>query len=822
MIVFAEIIFGRAYAIPYAIAAGICLVLLSLWSYRRSALSLPMRTLGVLLRAVGIGLMLYCLLEPMGSLERPKPQANAIAVLMDNSASLRALMATEMSEDASSLNTDFESLIADDARWTQELTKDFRVRRYLFDAGITPTESLQGWTGRGTASALNRALQAIEQRYQGQSLAGVVLLTDGQSTDRIESERTTGGSMVTTGAEQGTSWRGDVPVYPVLLRDGTDVRDLSIEQISVQQSEFETAPVTLTAQISHRFLQGEDVLVELWDTRGTLVQSTTLRLGRAEQPMITTFRFRPEKRGVQGYTVVSKLKKDKAWERVVGSELPKSRSSDDVAFGNNRRFTVVDRGMGPYRILYLSGRPNWEFKFLRRALDEDPELQLTALIRIANKEPKFSFRNTKLDSNNPLFSGFEDVSEEEKEKYNEPVYARLGVKQSGELKTGFPKDASELFEYSAVVLDDLEHEFLTLDQQQMLRQFVAIRGGALVVLGGQECMRGKSFRDSVLGQLLPVYGDPSLPEMFTPTGVADSNSPGEGSVSFGLSREGWLQPFMRLSDQETGERRRLDRMPRFEVWNRTSQVKPGASIWAEGETGNGEKVPLVVAQRFGRGRTCAFMVGDFWRWGLRSEEEERGEVFQAWRQLVRGMIADVPRKIEVRSENDASNPRLLRVIATVVDEDFKSLDTGSVEFQIRSPSGELSKGRGFAAIDAPGEYVFSLIASETGVYHATAVANAADGNKIGEGETGWVWEPEAVEVERLGVDRDALQRIADRSGGKLLTPSELAGLGSILPKEKIPVKEVRVVSLWHQSWVLVTALACLVLEWFVRRSNGMV
>ena len=139
-----------------------------------------MRTLGVLLRAVGIGLMLYCLLEPMGSLERPKPQANAIAVLMDNSASLRALMATEMSEDARSLNTDFESLIADDARWTQELTKDFRVRRYLFDAGITPTESLQGWTGRGTASALNRSLQAIEQRYQGQSLAGVVLLTDNQ------------------------------------------------------------------------------------------------------------------------------------------------------------------------------------------------------------------------------------------------------------------------------------------------------------------------------------------------------------------------------------------------------------------------------------------------------------------------------------------------------------------------------------------------------------------------------------------------------------------------------------------------------------------
>jgi len=629
MIVFAEIVFGRPYAIPYAIASGICLVLLSLWSYRRSSLSVPMRVFGVLLRAIGIGLMLYCLLEPMGSLERPKPQANAIAVLLDNSASLSALMTTETAGETRTLTREFESLISDDSLWTQELTKDFRVRRYLFDAGITPTESLQGWTGRGTASALRRSLQSIEQRYSGQSLAGVVLLTDGQATDRIEAERESLAAVDGIASERGDGWRGDVPVFPVLLRDGMDARDLSIQQISVQQSEFETAPVTLIAKISHRSLHGEDVLVELVDANGALVQSSSLRLGQADQPAMATFRFRPEKRGVQGYTVVAKLKNDRAWDSVARTELPTRRSSDDVAYGNNRRFSVVDRGMGPYRILYLSGRPNWEFKFLRRALDEDPELQLTALIRIANKEPKFSFRNTKMDATNPLFSGFEDVSQEEKEKYDEPVYARLGVKQSGELKMGFPKDASELFDYSAVVLDDLEHDFLTLDQQQLLRQFVSIRGGVLVVLGGQECMRGKSFRDSVLGQLLPVYGDPNLPEFYTPSGVSESDEQSEESVAFALSREGWLQPFMRLSDQEVGERRRLERMPRFEVWNRTSQVKPGASVWAEGELGEGGKVPLVVSQRFGRGRTCAFMIGDFWRWGLRSEEEDRGEVFQA-------------------------------------------------------------------------------------------------------------------------------------------------------------------------------------------------
>ena len=54
---------------------------------------------------------------------------------------------------------------------------------------------------------------------------------------------------------------------------------------------------------------------------------------------------------------------------------------------------MVDRGGGPYRVLYVCGRPNWEFKFLRRALSEDEQVELVGLVRIARREPKFSFRS---------------------------------------------------------------------------------------------------------------------------------------------------------------------------------------------------------------------------------------------------------------------------------------------------------------------------------------------------------------------------------------------------------------------------------------------
>ncbi len=85
----------------------------------------------------------------------------------------------------------------------------------------------------------------------------------------------------------------------------------------------------------------------------------------------------------------------------------------------------VDRGGGPYRVLYVSGRPNWEFKFLKRALEEDVEIKLSGLVRIAKKEAKFVFGDRAVDSTNPLFSGFAE-NPEAAEQYDEPVFCTSG------------------------------------------------------------------------------------------------------------------------------------------------------------------------------------------------------------------------------------------------------------------------------------------------------------------------------------------------------------------------------------------------------------
>jgi hypothetical protein len=145
------------------------------------------------------------------------------------------------------------------------------------------------------------------------------------------------------------------------------------------------------------------------------------------------------------------------------------KALQEATLANNVRVLAVDRGRGPYRILYVSGRPNWEYKFLRRALADDDQVDLVGLIRIAKREPKFEFRGRAGESSNPLFRGFGNQSQEEIERYDQPVLIRLNTRDEVELRGGFPKTAEDLFGYHALIVDDLEAEFFKPDQMSLLQ-----------------------------------------------------------------------------------------------------------------------------------------------------------------------------------------------------------------------------------------------------------------------------------------------------------------------------------------------------------------
>src|SRR5205814_1196867 len=195
---------------------------------------------------------------------------------------------------------------------------------------------------------------------------------------------------------------------------------------------------------------------------GKELERRTLAAPTGNEPLAQRFLIKPEKPGISFYTVQACLE---------GEEDDHESRTAEATLANNRRLATVDRGGGPYRILYVGGRANWEFKFLRRAVDEDDELNLVGLVRVAKREPKFTFLSRSGERTNPLFRGFGNNSDEAAEQYDQPVLIRLGTEDKEELRVGFPQDADALFRYHAVILDDIEAGFFMQPQLSLLQHF---------------------------------------------------------------------------------------------------------------------------------------------------------------------------------------------------------------------------------------------------------------------------------------------------------------------------------------------------------------
>jgi uncharacterized membrane protein len=496
-------------------------------------------------------------------------------------------------------------------------------------------------------------------------------------------------------------------------------------------------------------------------------------------------------------------------------QFAQPETSAEATLANNTRIITVDRGRGPYRILYVSGRPNWEFKFLNRALAEDNQVELVGLIRIAKREKgfgQFEFRSRPGESANPLFRGF-DRTTEDTEGYDQPVLIRLNTKDGTELAGGFPKTADVLFGYHAVILDDLEAEFFTRDQMSLLQKFVSERGGGLLMLGGAESFHQGKYEHTPIGEMLPVYLD-----------YARETKP-VADLRLNLTPEGWLQPWARLRDNEASERTRLTEMPALQVLNRVRDVKPGATVIAEVQDAGGGKYPALVAQRFGNGRVGALLIGDLWRWGLR-DEGVRHDQDKAWRQMIRWLMADVPGRIELVAEprrDDPNQAMSLRVRAR--DKEFKPLDNATVRLTVASSAEAAVTNRAGLnaepALTEAGVYEAPYVPRVTGGYLAEAVVTDAEGVEVGRAQAGWSADPAAEEFKSLKPNRALLENLARQTGGEVIAMNQLAAWADKLPNRNAPITESVTTPLWHKPLVFLLALACFAAEWGLRRWKGM-
>lgn len=445
----------------------------------------------------------------------------------------------------------------------------------------------------------------------------------------------------------------------------------------------------------------------------------------------------------------------------------------EVTVANNAVEGMVRVRRGPDRILYVEGEPRPELPFMRRAVADDSALIVTALVRTARGK-----------------------------------YLRLGVRDSLELIDGFPKTAEELFRYRGVVLGSVEAAMFTREQLRMLQDFVAVRGGGLLALGGRRAFGEGGYAGTPVDEVLPI----SFPEGGNPDMEPRT-------ISLRPTAAGRDHPTLALPIVSDGG---WEALPALTSVNAPGRPRPGAAVLLEGvREGTTGSEPVLATQRYGRGQAAVLMVQDLWRWQLTADLPEDDASHRAmWELLLRWTVADAPDRLEIAVDPAVTAPGdQVELRVRLVDEEFKPRDDARVLVEVSPPDAPSYQTVLVSDLGKPGEYRGSFLAGGEGRHGIRIVAAlGADTLSVA---TAAFSDPRRGDPGPLERNDALLARIAERTGGRHWDIADLDGLAEALTHTRSGLAAVTRHDLWDAPLMLVLLLLLLGGEWAWRRHRGL-
>lgn len=744
---------GGSASLLLPVAVVLTAAALSAWSYARLGARKVLRGRDVTLlgglRALALALLAVSLLDPTLRVLTVAPQQTFVGVLIDDSASLT------IKDDHGHARAAFarERLLDPAGDVRRALEKKFKVRFFRFS---DVARRLQGEPPAfaGTRTNLAAALRTVREELADVPTSGLVLVTDGADN--------AAGPLSETLLDLRTR---QLPVFPIGLGRERFDRDIEIGRVEVPASVLQGSsvvaslsikaagagrgPLNLTVEDSSRVLSAQEVPV-------TAADSSTVRISiRADEPGPRLLRFKVAP---------------------IAGELVAENNQFDVALD------VIGRRE---KVLYFEGAARFEAKFLRRAVQDDRNLQVVTLERTAENK-----------------------------------FLRLDVDGAEELAAGFPRTRDELFAYRGLVLGGVEASFFSVDQIRMLSDFVSQRGGGLLMLGSDKTFAEGGYAGTAVSEALPVALD-----------AADATGAGRPSddrfqwLKVGVTPLGASQPVTQLAANEADNEARFKALPPLSSVNRVTRIKPGASaLLAGARVGDSPAEDRVVLafHRYGRGRAFAFPVQDSWRWQMHADvavDDASHETF--WRQMLRQLVNGVSGPVSATlSAGLVEAGSTVAIRADVADETFIRVNDASVTATIQTPSGLVREAALHWTVDKDGEYLGEFRVEERGVHEVRVTARRA-GAVLGEDVAHVRVDDLQVEFRDAEMRGDLLRRIAAETGGRFYTPDTVSRLAEDLTYSPKTASVVEEKELWDMPALFLGILLALSMEWMYRKQRGL-
>jgi hypothetical protein len=561
-----------------------------------------------------------------------------------------------------------------------------------------------------------------------------------------------------------------VPVFTVGVGAEQFQRDIEIQRVEAPRRVLKGGSLVADVIVRQRGFDGATVPLVVED-EGRIVASTQILMpaGSDAAPVRVNARLTD------------------AGARVLTFRIP-LQEREQVTENNVQR-ALVDVRDAKEKVLYIEGEPRYEVRFVRAAVDADSNLQLVVLQRTA-----------------------------------EGKFLRLNVDHGDELAAGFPKTRAELYKYRAVILGNIEASFFSHDQLTMLADFVSVRGGGLLQLGGRRSFSEGGYAGTPLAEVMPVVVEgPAIADSLTFF----------AELKPSLTPAGLAHSVTQIGTARVPAADKWKSMPQVTSVNRIRRVKPGAvtliagSVPAGGRAGEpGEQLfkydqPILIYQRFGRGLSVAMPIQDDWLWKMAAEIEVEDTSFETyWRQLLRWVTSDVPARVEARATPDQVNLRSnVQLRAVVVDSAYLKLNDAQVSADVIAPSGAKQTVPLDWAVERDGEYRGTFAPTEEGVYLVRVAAQGRSGTAA---DTIFVRAaPLDAEYTMAEMRRPFLQRIADETGGRFYTPETVHTLPEDIAMTKRGVTVVNEMDLWDMPIIFLVLVGLVSAEWGYRKYRGL-
>jgi uncharacterized membrane protein len=551
-IVFASSLTGST-AVDLALVATAATAATLLLYYRRPLvlLSRGQRVTLATIRGLAVAATLALLLRPVAVLPPASSRDVVVPVLVDASRSMSIADADGQTRIAQAKSIAQFELVP-------ELAKKYRVTVLAVGDGLveTPAAALEPGARR---SDLASALAQVHDRFRGQQVAGIVLVSDGADTGRPDGRRRTNKDDSTT------------PVFAVGVGAASGLRDREVLSIVAGEQRLEDASIDVHVSSSSAGFGRAPYDVRLL-ANGAVVETHRVAPAADGSPDQVAFTVFP----------------DAFRDTVYTAEI--QPAAGETIRENNARSLLVRAAGRRRRVLVVAGAPGFEHSFMMRAWSLDAGLEVDSVVRKGkNAEGRDTF------------------------------VIQAARDRTQNLASGFPAKREGLYAYDAVVVANIEGSFFMHDQLTLLADFVSERGGGLLVAGGRSLAQ-HGLIGTPLEAVLPVELDD---RRGTVARAALGNIERAAPNQLAVTAEGATHPIMRLGASGDDTRMRWAALPALAASTPLGQARPGASVLAVVSAPDGGVFPVVAVQRYGKGRSMIFGGEASWRWRMLAASTDR-------------------------------------------------------------------------------------------------------------------------------------------------------------------------------------------------------